>query len=736
MTTAEGNSPRPSGPSRADSEEQHWRKSVRTPIACLACRRSKIKCRHNGAPPCRHCSQSGKQCIIPTIIQDDEGARSSPQPVKRRVSAVEGVTPSFKRARYEGGPHNLPCREIMAEALELFFQHSYNDMFGIFHKPTFEKQWREGEVEACVCLAILTLSARLSRQIVKDFEDEQVASEHFCRRALALVMPHIDKPSIPRIQCLIMVGAYLWSNSEGARAWIYIGIAIRMAQVLGLANAQAYPPARFSRGVEFIEAETRRRTFWSCFLMDRLLSNGLGRPQMIARADVSVPLPQDNTNFTYGTPEAIRYLHEELHPGETHLPECTGTMAAYIELMDLWSELSRWTCSRAWRTDTRPPWDEQGDFYKLQAKFDQWRARLPSSLQLNPQTLLIQLSQKHSSFALMYMVYNNGLLFLHRSYLTFAPPRGDPPKGPPEGGERGWREPQGFWQKSAHTAFEAAEQIISLNRELVKSESPLCVPFALFSIFSASSVMAYLAAFPWSDPEISPRALQLHREGLGYLEDARGKWKMVSNWIETARKLYDLHTRFSSEGRLAYETTDHFADFRSKVLDYGTLADAGVQRDAYTSNVRSQVGPRMSAQTPRSNSPVPSPRPETAMSPPQQIYVSNYVVPEGYNVGLAAHAHPHLHHHHHHHHNGNHTGTNGDRSPNNTTGTSSGHGPGTGNGTSSHHGGQPQTAEAAAAAWGMQNLNQDSLLAFMLGNNAEVFGNDLQLEPLIGMSGW
>ena len=796
-------------PGEGGDDEQHLRKSVRTPIACLACRKSKIKCRHNGAPPCRHCQQSKKQCIIPTIVQDDLPVRSSPQPVKRK-SAVEGITSSFKRARYESGPRNLPCAEIMSDCLHLFSQHLWQDMFGFVHKPAFERAWREGQVEPCLCLAILTLTARLSRSVVKDFEDEHVASEYFCKKALGVLMPSIDKPSLPRIQALLMLGAYLWANSEGARAWIYIGIAIRMAQVLGLANAQAYPPTATTRGLEFIESETRRRTFWSCFLMDRLLSNGLGRPQMINIQDISIPLPQDNT----------RFLQEGLHPGEDRLPECTGTMAAYIELMDLWSHLSRWATSRAWRTDALPPWDEHGDFHKLQSRFDLWRDRLPSSLELNPQTLLIQLSQKHASFALMHMVYHNGLIFLHRSYLTFSPGHQDP-KGPPEGTSRGWIEPPGFWRRSAHTCFYSAEQIIMLNRELVKAESPLCVPFALFSIFSACSAMAYLAAFPWMDNDISPRAQALYHEGLGYLESSKSKWKMVTSWVDTAKKLYDVHSRFSREGKLAYETTDHFADFRSRVLDYGTLHDSTIStsyeraasRGAYTSNVRSQIAPRGgpsnggvngqsgpgsvsgiatprsdAAETPAAQSPValhhrlPGGRdPLTHMqassisplSHPHQMYVANYVVPtasgrEGSSymspLPYAQVASPVPTSGHHSHHDGHHSHPSNGSSHSIVSNANNNGGGGSSAATSghyhhvhahghvqqpaymdgSHH--NPHASSAAtpggashtspAVAWGMQNLNQDSLLAFMLGNNAEVFGNDLQLEPLIGMSGW
>lgn len=46
---------------------------------------------------------------------------------------------------------------------------------------------------------------------------------------------------------------------------------------------------------------------------------------------------------------------------------------------------------------------------------------------------------------------------------------------------------------------------------------------------------------------------------------------MVSNWVDTLTKLAEIHHKFAKDGRAAYQTTDHFADFRTRVLDFGSL---------------------------------------------------------------------------------------------------------------------------------------------------------------------
>ncbi|ORY80855.1 fungal-specific transcription factor domain-domain-containing protein [Protomyces lactucae-debilis] len=570
---------------------------MRTPIACTNCRKSKIKCHHRGVPPCRHCEKTKRECIIPEMIHDDYDAISpgqSPAPVKRKSTApsAEGSSASFKKSRYEVGHTGLPCQEILEEAVELYMQHFNNDIFSFFHKPTFLRSLRNNDVEPVLMLGVLTLSARFCNTVVKDFENEAAACEYFCKKTLALLVPDIDKPSVTRIQALLMVGLHLWGASQGAAAFIYVGVAIRMAQVLDLGSEGSYPPRNKLNSTEWIVTESRRRTFWSAYLMDRFLSNGRGRPLTISNSDISIPLPADNLNFTYGTPEAERHLNEDLQSVEI-LPECTGTMAMLIELVDIWSRMAQWSCARRWLQDELAPWDPASEFFQVDQMIGKWHARLPKSLRYNEHTTLVQLSQRHTSWALMHIVYYNGLLFTHRSYLTFAPTKQDP-KGPREAADRGWVEPEGFWKRSAHTCFSAAEQIIELNRQLLETGNALTTPFLLFSVFSAANILAYLDAFPWVDPAISPRARTLYELGYHHLDSVKHKWRMVVNWTDTLTKLFEIHHKFAREGRTAHTTTDYFAEYRSKVLDFGNLHQVPMDlpqqrsRDEY-SNMRGTV---------------------------------------------------------------------------------------------------------------------------------------------------
>lgn len=49
-----------------------------------------------------------------------------------------------------------------------------------------------------------------------------------------------------------------------------------------------------------VDEEIRRRTFWSCFIMDRYLSSGKFRPQIIALDDIKLQLPCGEKAWAFG----------------------------------------------------------------------------------------------------------------------------------------------------------------------------------------------------------------------------------------------------------------------------------------------------------------------------------------------------------------------------------------------------------------------------------------------------
>jgi hypothetical protein len=186
-------------------------------------------------------------------------------------------------------------------------------------------------------LAFLALTARFHEKLVAHHSPASasrpsnplIASQYYasaCKARLAGKSGDgLGLPDIQRIQALLMLALYDWGNCQGIKAWTSAGVAMRYAQILGLqyqldldnepqahSTALSLEAAHFGIGStktastssggsdDFIEQETRRRIFWSCFNIDRYLSSGKFRPQMLHVNDIRLQLPSSERAFLFG----------------------------------------------------------------------------------------------------------------------------------------------------------------------------------------------------------------------------------------------------------------------------------------------------------------------------------------------------------------------------------------------------------------------------------------------------
>jgi hypothetical protein len=136
----------------------------------------------------------------------------------------------------------------------------------------------------------------------------------------------------------------------------------------------------------FVLAEERRRTAWTCFLMDSLLSGGKKRVRALSAYDMRVQLPCDTDFFNFG--EAVR--NEMLDGFIPQYPPSVpignlGIIAYSMRAADIWGSVAKWACSTA--VDREPPWESGSQFQKLLTSLTQWRLSLPGRLELSIRSL-------------------------------------------------------------------------------------------------------------------------------------------------------------------------------------------------------------------------------------------------------------------------------------------------------------------------------------------------------------
>ncbi|KAF9893491.1 hypothetical protein FE257_010803 [Aspergillus nanangensis] len=117
------------------------------------------------------------------------------------------------------------------------------------------------------------------------------------------------------VQILTLMGQFLQSTDMASVCWNIVGLAVRIAQGIGLhQDHDAYDQASSSRrNISQVDMEMRNRAWAACVLLDRVFSMTYGRPLMI-RPSMSqrsvLPFAIDDDVLCRGAGEALHSLYD------------------------------------------------------------------------------------------------------------------------------------------------------------------------------------------------------------------------------------------------------------------------------------------------------------------------------------------------------------------------------------------------------------------------------------------
>lgn len=114
-------------------------------------------------------------------------------------------------------------------------------------------------------------------EVRRDPQDVRTAGWQYRQRVKELLGDALNRSEIPTIQALLVMTNSLFAlGDERNTAWIYAGIAIRMAIDLGLHSDAPIHSGTKPPSIE--DLEIRRRVFWGAFVVDKIQSLYQGRP--------------------------------------------------------------------------------------------------------------------------------------------------------------------------------------------------------------------------------------------------------------------------------------------------------------------------------------------------------------------------------------------------------------------------------------------------------------------------
>ncbi|KAL4885276.1 fungal-specific transcription factor domain-containing protein [Aspergillus karnatakaensis] len=669
---------------------------MRSSIACARCRRSKIKCVNSGIDTtCRACESSGRDCVYPTPAigaggaakrdiaaladgEDRNGDWDSPkrQRSRKAIGLSSGAAKDASKGSLDALDPSLLTVKVWDTVFDLFQSH-FATLLPFLHPASFMGQTRQlsgsrsspsvtttsnpqeaprdqvptpaaskVEPNPLIPLGVLALTARFHPQLAAYHSPSSpgnptnpLAASEFYATALRSRLAGVDgaslaAPDLTRVQALLMLALHEWGMCRGKNAWLYVGMAIRLSQAMGLpfelendvysrdvpafkTEADMFGILRRSEQKEqtsddVIAQETKRRTFWACFILDRCLSSGKYRPRMIRVKELGIQLPSDNA-FAFG--ERVRtsrlsdpvgrrpqsfgsqgvqipsirqsiggFGDEKLIPnGSDNRPWSPvssrrkdsaedeidrweigaeeSVLSRVIRVIRVWGSIAKWSCAGGRRTEQLPPWHADSRFSRLRTLLVEFRDGLSRNLQYSPRNTDTHIMYKNNlpPYTIMHVVYFLSVIILHRAYIPFLPVRCTEPVGPLDEPVDKSGMPDSFWRDSARELFAAARQLIDLvvtcQERGVLAENPLVG----FAIYNASFVGVYAAHFPHMDLDgaLAPvyrsdphsQGLAQSRKALDILREMRPRLKMAAGWFRTLNRLHSYFSKVKRDFR-------------------------------------------------------------------------------------------------------------------------------------------------------------------------------------------
>ncbi|KAF3396960.1 hypothetical protein DPV78_007306 [Talaromyces pinophilus] len=382
------------GEGDGDSAPGSERKRPRTLQACLPCRRRKVKC--NGHKPrCHNCTRFDDECHWPS------GSLPPGQfilPLVNSPSEEQDFLSEDQALCLSKGFFSSPQFLVVGHA---------------FHQPTFEgRRFLEQPLFLRIAICSLASLQLEDDELERCFNRE---SGPDVSNRLALIGQTLSKdssfhPTVENILANVLLGWRELIAGSGNLAWLYTGLAIRMAQVLRLGKEyhQRHPA---------VERERRRRTMWTAFILDRLVSYVMARPQTIAVHKLRIQLPCPNHLYVFGEAYDGPDIHQSL------LGDANDDILAYvIRAVNLWGACTDLFANLA-IGDKSSSAQLEIELRQMEFTIETWTVQLPDRLHWSPNNYAAhKLLGTGSQFILLQMLVLHAHCITRQGFLPFATP--------------------------------------------------------------------------------------------------------------------------------------------------------------------------------------------------------------------------------------------------------------------------------------------------------------------------
>ncbi|KAI9730012.1 MAG: hypothetical protein M1818_008281 [Claussenomyces sp. TS43310] len=345
-----------------------------------------------------------------TVSRDHQHPLQLPSPISR-----DWGRPDFtiNVARFQWPTNPLDKNEdLVKELMDIYFANIESTTYSIFPQGPFmrwltDRRIAKSEDDILLIYALLAVATIFSPRA-----DSRERGIDFSAASSVVFSRDF---SLQIVQSRFLFALYFDSIDQSNHAWDALGAAIRAAMGIDLhlelpslreSQRESSLPFDFPRAMY---AECRRRTFWSCYLMDRLGACRDGRSCTIHTDDIFLRMPCDNKSYR----EEHEVTNPFFDPTITLSQNARGTygvMAYLVSLCSIWGDIM----NQIYREAQRARKLDLMFYDSMSSRLESWHTTMPPCIAYSQEFLDKQVDfGLLGSFMTMHAIYHTAAMKLN-----------------------------------------------------------------------------------------------------------------------------------------------------------------------------------------------------------------------------------------------------------------------------------------------------------------------------------
>ncbi|KAI1380609.1 hypothetical protein F4677DRAFT_192757 [Hypoxylon crocopeplum] len=291
---------------------------------------------------------------------------SEPKPKRLVLDTTRSPETDAESIVYSPSIISEPSPGIQIDALiNTYFNRFHAKPYHILDESSVRQRLQVNQLPSHLIHAIYAVAARYAPHPAR-YQSAVKLSEDYASQSRSEI--DIDEPSIDALQALLLLATAFTAAGKGRKAYMLLTSAIGMAMALEL-HREVNPQSHITS----VERETRRRLFWTCYLLDRFTACGSKRPCLISDRTILLRLP------CWAPSPSVLPVEGDFFQNGSNLQhmqgsgrKSQGSTGMLIDISRILGTTNRYLAAGGVKGDSHFPWHSLSELSKIRQDLDVW----------------------------------------------------------------------------------------------------------------------------------------------------------------------------------------------------------------------------------------------------------------------------------------------------------------------------------------------------------------------------